>query len=132
MSATPVGDDNAVEAPLAFENLIQQAVVVAGVLAVEVVVCTHNRPATTLLNGCLEGGEVDFIQSTVVQYRLGGVAVGLLIVQCVVFYAGGNAIFLHLLHIGDNHLGSQIGVFAHIFEVATIQRTTIDVYARAE
>ena len=48
------------------------------------------------------------------------------------FHTGSHAVLLDALHIGDYHLSSQIRVFAHILEIASVQWRTVDVYTGAQ
>lgn len=51
--AAPVGDDHAVEGPVAFQNVVQQVAVVAAMLSLVFIVGAHDGPCAALLNGRL-------------------------------------------------------------------------------
>ena len=125
--AAPVGNDHTVEAPFASQNIVQQILVVAGMLTFIQVISSHDRPRFTFLNGRLESGQIDFIQGTVVYYDIGGVAVDFLIVQRIVLHAGCHPILLYALHVRNHHTGSQVRVFAHVLKVTSVQRSTINI-----
>ncbi len=132
MGASPVAYHHPVEAPFTLEDVVEHPLVVAEVLVLVIVVGSHYRPRATLLDSCLESGQVDFIEGAVIDYHVGGVAVDLLVVEGVMFHAGGNAAILHPLDIRHHHPGGQVGVFTHVLEVAAVKRGAIDVHARAE
>ena len=56
----------------------------------------------------------------------------LLVVEDIMLDAGGYTISLNAIDVGHHHLRSETGVFAHIFEVAAIERRAIDVHTRTE
>ena len=103
--AAPVGNDHTVEAPFASQDIVQQILVVAGMLTFIQVISSHDRPRFTFLNGRLESGQIDFIQGTVVYYD----------------------ILLYALHVRNHHTGSQVRVFAHVLKVTSVQRSTINI-----
>ncbi len=85
-----------------------------------------------LPDGGLEGGQVYLVQGAVADDDVHLVAVLLIVVEAIVLYAGGNAQGLHLLHVGHHHAAGQVGVFAHVLEVASAQRRAVDVHAGAQ
>ena len=104
MASAPVADNDAVEAPLTLEYVHKDALVVAEVLVIVEVVCTHHGPGPALLHRCLEGGQVDFVEGAVVQVHVHGVTVDLVVVQREVLHAHGDIVALYALHIGNDHL----------------------------
>ena len=120
-AAAPVGDDHAVEAPFAFQDVAEQALVVAVELAVEEVVGAHDGPGAAFGDRRLEGGKVDLIEGAVVHVHVGRGASCLLVVDGKVLYAGRHAVLLYASHIGDDHLGGQIRVLTHVFEGAAVE-----------
>ena len=125
---SPVGNNYAVEAPFAFQDIVQQILVVAGMLTFIKVVSTHDGPCITFLHGSFESRQIDFVQSTVVYNDIGVVTVHFMIVQREVLYASGNTILLYTLYVGNNHTAGQIRIFTHILEVTSVQRCAVDVY----
>ena len=121
-AAAPVGDDHAVEAPFSFQDVAEQALVVAVELAVQEVVRTHDGPGAALRDRRLEGGQVDFIEGAVIHIHVGIRAPGLLVVDGEMLHAGRHAVFLHALHIGDDHLRRQVRVLTHVFESPSVER----------
>ena len=59
-------------------------------------------------------------------------AVLLIVVQTVVLDAGGHSECLHALHVGHHHAAREVGVLAHVFEVASAEWRAIDVHAGAQ
>ena len=128
----PVGNDHAVKTPVALQNLLEQQLMVAAVLAAEFIIRPHDGPCAPLLHGSLEGGQVEFVEGTVAGLHVDVSAPQFLIVQGKMFHADGHAVLLHLLDVGHAHHAGQIGVFAHILEITAIQRRTVDVDAGTE
>ena len=132
MCAAPVRDYRAVKSPFLLEYLVQDPVVMAEMFAFEQVVRTHDRPCASFLHGRLESREIDFIKSTVIDNSVIMMAVSLLIVERKMLYAHCHSVFLHFPDIWNSHLACKERIFAHIFEVSTTKRGTVDVYARTE
>ena len=129
VDAAPIGDDHAGERPVAFENVVQQILVVAAMLALIFIVGTHDRPGAALLDGRLESWEVNLMQCPVVDHDVVIQSVLLLVVQREMLDAGGHAVLLHLPDIGNHHPRGEEGVLTHILEIAAVQRRAIDVHA---
>ena len=132
VAAAPVADDNAVELPLALEYLVERGGVMAVVLVLIEVVGAHDAPGSALLDGSLEGGQIDFVEGAVADHYIHLVAILLVVVEAVVLHAAGNALRLQSLDIGDDHARGEVGVFAHVLEVAAAQRRAEDVDAGAQ
>ena len=122
--AAPVAYHHAVEAPVALQDIVQQYAVVAVMLIVVQVIGTHQRPRATFLHGSLEGRQIDFVEGTVADLYIHLMTVGLIVVQRIVFHAGRDALRLQALHIGHHHARCQEGIFAHVFEIAAVERCT--------
>ena len=130
--AAPVGDDHAVKGPVAFQNVVQQVAVVAAMLSLVFIVGAHDGPCAALLNGGFKRREVDLVQRTVVDLDVDAVAVGLLVIECEMFHAGGNAVLLHLLDVGNDHPRGEVGILAHVLEIAAVERRAVDVHAGSQ
>ncbi len=52
--ATPIGDDEALKSPLLLQNVIQQVAILAGIVAIHLVVRTHHRTDSARLDRDLE------------------------------------------------------------------------------
>ena len=130
--AAPVGDDHAVEGPVAFQNVVQQIPVVTAMLSLIFIIGAHDGPCTALLDSCLEGREVDFVQRTVVDRDIDAVAVRLLIIEREMLHADGNAVLLHLLDVGNDHPRGEVGILAHVLEIAAVERRAVDVHAGSQ
>jgi hypothetical protein len=72
-----VGDDVALEVPLAAKLVLQQELVGAGGLAVDGVVGAHDGVGVALGDGGAEGGQVGVFSSCLLTVDVGGVAGGL-------------------------------------------------------
>ena len=132
VAAAPVGNDGPVEAPLPFQYAVQQALIVADVLTAVEIVARHYRPAAAFLHRLFEGREIYFVEGAVVQIDVYGMAIRLFVVETVMLDAAGDSVLLHFAYIRHHHFAGQVRVFAHIFEVAAVQRRTGYVDTRAE
>ena len=129
VASSPVGDDDAVVAPLAFYKVAQQILVVAVVLIAVEVVGSHKAPDVSLSDGSMEGRQIDFMECALGDDDIGVVAVLLVVVEAEVLYACRHMVFLHALNIGHHHCGAEVGVLTEILEVAPVERCAVDVHA---
>ena len=132
MAASPVGDYHTIEAPVLLQDLVEHDIIVAVVLVLIEIVGAHDSPGTTLLHSGLESGQVDLVQGTIADDDIHLMTVFLVVVQRIVLHAGSDAFRLQSLNIRHYHPRGQEGVFAHILEVAAIERGAEDVHARAQ
>ncbi len=130
--ATPVCDNHAVEIPFPAQYILKQTLVVAAMLTPNLIVGTHYRPCTAILNCLLERRKIDLIQGTVTKVHIDCAAPLLLIVERKVFHACSHAILLKLLNVRHNHLPCQIRILTHILEVTSVERSAVDIHARTE
>ena len=91
----PVGHDEPVEAPLTAEHPADQVGLLAAVDAVDLVVGGHHGPDAGLLDGLLEGDEVDLAQGPLVDLGADGHPLVLLVVAGEVLDAAGDPARLH-------------------------------------
>jgi len=78
VGAGPVGDDEAFVAPVFFQDLVEEVVVFAGVVAVDLVVGAHDGGGLRDGDGDLEGEQVALTHGTLVEQNVEDVAAGLL------------------------------------------------------
>ena len=128
----PVGHENALESPLAFEHLEIEKVVLRGVDAVDQVVGVHDSVDVGLGDGSFEGGQIDFAHGALVHVGAGVVAIELLIVERVVLHGGDYALGLHAFNERDDHRGVEVRILRQVLEVAAVNRRARDVDAGAE
>ncbi len=81
VSGPPVGHDEAGELPVAFEDVVEQVVVLAGVDAVHQVVGAHDGLDVGILNADFESEQVAFAHAALVDLGVGGGAAAFLIVE---------------------------------------------------
>ena len=129
---TPVADHHAVEAPLLFQDAVEQHLVMAVVLILIEVVGPHDSPGATLGDSGMEGRQVDFAKRAVADDDVDLMTVFLVVVERVVLHAGRHPFRLQSLHIGNYHARGQPWILAHILEVASVERGAVDVDARSE
>ena len=132
VTSAPVGDDCTIEAPLALEYLVQETLVVRYVLILILVVAAHETPCVALLDCCLERTEIELIESTVGNLDIDMTTELLLVVEHIVLDAASHAIALQACDIWHNHDAGEIRIFAHILEVAAIERRAIEIDTRTE
>ena len=94
VTSAPVAYYHTVKTPVLLQNLVEHGGVVAVVHTLIEVVGTHDGPCPTLLNGSLEGRQINLVQSAVAYYHVNLMAILLVVVQRVVLYAGSNALRL--------------------------------------
>ncbi len=112
VGATPVGEDEALEAPVLLEDLVEGVVVLAGVVAVDVVVGAHDAGGVGVGDGDLEGEQVGLAQGAGIEDGVEGVAAGLLIVEGVVLDVAHDVVGLHAGGELADHGAGEDGVFA--------------------
>ena len=132
VGTAPVGNDTAVELPVIFQNLVQCEIVMAGVLAANLIVSAHNAPGTSFFYRSLECRQIDFMQSTVAKIHINMSAPQFLVVQRIVLDTSCHSVLLQLLDVRYAHHTGQIRVLAHIFKITTVHRSTVDVDAGAQ
>ena len=132
MCTAPVANHHTVEAPLLLQYLVQQYVVVTVMLVLIEIIGTHYSPCLALLHGSLEGREIDFAKGAVAHYNVHLMAMLLVIVQSIVLHTSSNALALKTLNVRNHHTGSEPRVFAHILEVAAVQRGAVDIDTRSQ
>lgn len=96
------------------------------------IVAAHDGPRAALLHGRAEGGQIDFIERAVVHDDVRQVAVGFAVVQREVLHAGRHAVLLQPLDVGHHDAAGQVGILAHVLEVAAVERRAVNVHARAQ
>ena len=87
MRATPVGHDQAGKTPLPFQDVVEQIVILAAILAAEFIVGAHDRPYATLLHSGSERRQVDLPQGALVHLDVDRTAPGFLVVGREMFHA---------------------------------------------
>ena len=103
MGTAPVTDDDTIVAPILFQNLVQENIIVTIVLVLIEIIGAHDAPRSTLLYCCLESRQVDFVQGTVAHLYIHVKTELLVVVQRVVLHTSSNTLRLHTLNIGNYH-----------------------------
>ena len=132
VGATPVGEDEALEAPVVLEHLVEGVVVLAGVVAVDVVVGAHDAGGMGHGDGDLEGEQVGLAHGARVEHGVEGVAAGLLVVERVVLDVAHDVVGLDAHGELADHGAGEDGVFAGVLEVAAVARLADEVHAAAD
>ncbi len=112
-----VGNKVTFKLPVASENVLNQPPVSAGRLAVDTVVCAHDRLDLCVLNKTLKGGQICFIQVLIIHLCIEAVTTLLRsAVYGVMLGAGGGfhklAVTLKPLNKCRTHFGGQVRVLA--------------------
>ncbi len=132
MYRSPIRDDQALEAPLVFENIGQQVVMFRAVHAVEFIVGTHHHPGFSLFNGFFKSGQVDFAQGAFIHFGADAEALEFLVVGGKVLDCGAHASALSAFDQASSHFPGQVGIFGVILEIATTKRGAFHVHAGTE
>ncbi len=132
VGAAPVGEDEALELPVALEDLVEDVVVLAGVVAVDAVVGAHDAGGFGEADGDLEGEQVGLAHGALVDEGVVGVAAGLLVVEGVVLDVAHDVVGLDAAGELADHGAGEDGVFAGVLEVAAVARLADEVYAAAD
>ncbi len=74
VGAAPVGDHDSVESPFIAQDVLEQTLVVAGVLTLIAVVGAHYAPHLAILHGLLEGRKIYLIERTVADFDVNSAA----------------------------------------------------------
>ena len=128
----PVGDDEAREVPHVTQRGGQQRAVLARVGAVEPVIGAHHRADVGVLDGGLEGGEVDLLLGAFVDLHVDAAAQRLLVVGGEVLDGGDDVLALEAADLRDRELAGQERVLAEGLKRAAPQRDPQDVDRRGE
>ena len=132
LGAVPVGDDEAIEAPVLFEDLREQARIVARRRPVHGVVGGHHRPGTGLAHGGLEGRKVYLAQRTLTDLGADRHAFEFRVVTHEVLDRRANTAAPDPLDVGDRDPGAQEGILGEALEVSAGERTAMDVHGRGQ
>ena len=96
------------------------------------VVTAHNAPRVSTFDSQFKWTEIYLIEGTIGHFHIHMTAVFLLVIKCIMLDAACHSIALKSLNIAYSHASGEVRVFAHILEVASIERSTIDIDARTE
>ena len=121
VATKPVGHYHAFEAPLFAQYTGEQFVAVRRRYSIDAVVAAHHCPGLCLLHGYFKTPQVYFPQGPFTHNGIDLVAVGFLIVGCIMFDAGTYAIAFNTIHHGRRHKSANDRVFAVVLKVAATQ-----------
>ena len=127
VGTAPVAHGEALEAPLAAEDFVQQVLVLGAVVAVHLVVGRHHAHRTAFFNRPLEGLEIDLAQGALVDYDIHASPVGLLVVHGEVLDAHCRTLVLHALGVFEREGRGEDGIFAQVLVGAATHRQALDV-----
>ena len=116
-NANPVGHDDALEPPIIAQDFGQQIVVAHRVLAIDLVVGSHDRPWVALADGNLKATQIDFTGSTLRDTLVDAGAVGLLRVHGEVLGRHAHIFFLYTVDVSCGNLTRYQRVFRVVLEV---------------
>src|SRR5581483_1881675 len=106
--------------------------ILATVISAQLVVRAHDAQHVRFLHGRLESRQINFAQRALIQLNVDRTAVKLLVVAGEVFYARGDAFALDALDVRYRHARREERVFAHVFEVPSVEWRALNVHAGAE
>ncbi len=128
----PIGDDRAVEAPLFFQQALEQLGMLAAVRTAQPVVRAHQAPHAGAEHRGFERWQVQLAQRPFGNLHADREALVLLVVAYEVLDARTDAALLDAFDVGDCHLGGEIRIFRKAFEVASVQWMAVNVHRRSE
>ena len=138
VGAAPVGEDEALEVEIFFEDLIEEVVVLAGPVGWGVggdgdaVIGAHDAGRIGEADGDLEGEEIAFARGTLVDGDVDGGAPGLLVVEGVVLDVAHDLVGLNAASEFADHGAGKNRIFAGVFEVAAVAWVAGDVDTAAD
>ncbi len=122
----PVRQDETLEAPIAFQNVIEQVRVLAGIHAVHQIVGAHDRLHVGVLETNLKGQQIALASRAVIDLDVHGGAGGFLIVQCEVLDARDHVLVLDGPKMRSRDLPRQHRILALGLERAAVARLASD------
>ncbi len=128
----PVGDDPALELEVLLQDLVEQVVVLAGVVAFDEVIGAHDAGRVGDADGDFEGEQVGLAHGFVVEQDVDFGAAGLLIVEGVVLDVAHHVLRQDALFELACHGSGQNGIFAGVLEVAAVAGFASDVHTTAD
>ena len=132
MHRPPIGDDQALEAPLILQQIDQQRIAFRTEDAVDAVVRTHDGPRLGIFHRGLESGQVDLPQGALVHLRGDAETLIFLVVGGEMLEGCAHTLALNPVDPRRGHLAREIGVFGEILEVAATQGRALHVVAGAK
>ena len=132
MRSAPVRDDQAVPVPFVSDDFFRQISALAQMLAPVQVVGSHQRESAAFLKGRSERRQVNLVQRPVVDLDVYPQPFRLLTVQREVLRTGRCACGLNTAYHRRGCRSCEERILAHIFEIASAQRSPLDVQARSE
>ena len=98
MDSGPIRYVAAVKLPLAFENPVNEVLVVTAILTAKLVIRSHDCDAVPLFDSRFEAWKIDLAQRPFVHLRVHSVAIQFLAVGGKVLYAGRDVLTLDSLN----------------------------------
>ena len=129
---SPVGHENAVEAPHVAEDLHIHISIFRCMNAENRIVAGHDGSDMSLLDCFPECREIYFMKCPLIHVRTCMMAAPFLIVGRKMLDGGYNAFRLYTFYIMFCDFRGQIRVLAEIFEIPAVHRSPVDVHARSE
>src|SRR5262249_29576255 len=129
VGGSPVGDDEAWEVPIVFEEIGKEPFVLAGVLAVNKIVGAHDSARLADFDANLECQQIRLAHGAAVNDDVDRVAAGFLIVEREMLDMADDVLGLLAFDpVADERAGED-GIFAHVFKGATVARLASSVDA---
>jgi hypothetical protein len=132
MHRAPIADDNAFEAPLLFQDLVDQVLVLGTPLPAELIIGPHQRIHLANLHRGFKTGQVYLAQGTFAHFNADTVTLNLLVIGRIMLHTGRNALVLHTFDIANHHFRDQEGIFTQIFKITAVQWGADNINARAQ
>ena len=116
MGAFPIGENKTLEGEIFFEDLIEEVIILAGIIAIHFVVGAHNAGRLGDADSNLEREQVGFAKRAVIENYIENISAGLLIVDRVMLNVAHDLLRLNTFgEIADDG-AREDWIFTRIFE----------------
>ena len=106
--------------------------VLIGVLAVELVVGSHNSLGPALFDSDFKCREIYLAKRSLIDDGVHSHTALFLAVHCEMLDAAAHALALDTAHVGSGHLTRKMRIFRKVLKIAAAERAPLHVHARAE
>ena len=125
MHTSPVADNDSGEAPTLTEHIGKQHLIIGTPFAVHFIIGSHHAPGISLTDSHLKGFQINLVHGH-------KAPIVLLIVQGIVFQAGGCSRLLTAFCVSHSQKATEQRVFTEIFIGTTSRGNTLDVNGRTQ
>src|SRR5690606_24291042 len=118
----PIGHHPALVAPSTLEHVVEQMMIAAGGLAIDLVVPAHDRARLRTLDRDLECEQVGLAMRHRVDDRIEPMTIRLVAVERIVLERRDDALTLNAVHLLSREHRAQVRILGEILEVPAVAR----------